>query len=100
IMVRPQSGFVGTLANARHGDGGGALGSDVVAAFQGNERPLRRLTNMTSNVKEQQLLWKAAARSIGHALKYEFECDQQNVPDRIRQLVGELEAKGDRKRAE
>jgi hypothetical protein len=55
---------------------------------------------MASNVKEQQLLWKAAARSIGQALKYEFECEQQNVPHRIQQLLAELEAKGNPKRAD
>jgi hypothetical protein len=67
-----------------------------MAAFHGGTRwPLRRLTDMTSTAREQQLLWEAAARAIGRGLKREFECEQQqNVPDRIQHLIAELEAKG------
>jgi hypothetical protein len=49
---------------------------------------------MTSTIREQQLLLDAVARAIGRELKHEFECEQQNVPDRIQQLLAELEAKG------
>jgi hypothetical protein len=49
---------------------------------------------MTNNTKEQQLLWEAAVRAIARALKHELECEQQNVPDRMRELIAELEAKG------
>ena len=44
--------------------------------------------------KEQQLLWEAAAKAISRALKHELECEQQNVPERMRELIAELEAKG------
>jgi hypothetical protein len=49
---------------------------------------------MENHTKEQKLLWEAAVRAIGRALKRDFECEQKNVPDRMRQLLAELEAKG------
>lgn len=53
-----------------------------------------RLSDMTTDKKEQQLLWEAAAKAISRALKHELECEQQNVPERMRELIAELEAKG------
>jgi hypothetical protein len=55
---------------------------------------------MTSDTKEQQLLWEAAVSAIGRALKCELECEQQNIPDRMRELLAELEAKGKPKRGD
>jgi hypothetical protein len=55
---------------------------------------------MTSDTQEQQLLWEAAVRAIGRALKRELECEQQNIPDRMRELLAELEAKGKPKRGD
>jgi hypothetical protein len=49
---------------------------------------------MTTDTKEQRLLWEAALRAIGRALKHEFENERQEVPDRISRLLVELEAKG------
>ena len=43
--------------------------------------------------KEQQINWQAALWAIGHVLSTEFECKEE-TPDRIRQLLAELEAKG------
>jgi hypothetical protein len=53
---------------------------------------------MENHTKEQQLLWDAAVRAIGRALKRDFECEQQNVPARMRELLAELEPKGKPKR--
>jgi hypothetical protein len=53
---------------------------------------------MTTDSREQQLLWEAAVSAIGRALKHEFECEQQDVPDRIYRLLAELEAKEKLKR--
>ena len=53
-----------------------------------------RLSDMTTDSKEQQRLYEAAAKAIGRALKHEIECEQQSVPDRMRELLSELEAKG------
>jgi len=49
---------------------------------------------MTTDKKEQQLLWDAAVKAIGRALKHELECEPQNVPERMRELLAELETKG------
>jgi hypothetical protein len=53
---------------------------------------------MENHTKEQQLLWEAAVRAIGRALKHDFECEQQNVPARMRELLAELEPKDKPKR--
>ena len=45
--------------------------------------------------KEQQIQWQASLWAIGRVLSAEFECNEE-VPDRIRQLLAELEAKGKR----
>jgi hypothetical protein len=45
--------------------------------------------------KEQQIHWQAALWAIGRVLSNEFECKEE-VPDRMRQLLAELEAKGKR----
>ena len=46
--------------------------------------------------KEQQIQWQAALWAIGRVLSKEFECKEDEVPDRMRQLLSELEAKGKR----
>lgn len=46
---------------------------------------------MTDDRKEQQLHSQAALRTIGRVLRNEFECKEE-VPDRIRELLAELEA--------
>jgi hypothetical protein len=46
--------------------------------------------------KEQQIQWHAALWAIGRALSNEFECKEEEVPVRIRQLLSELETKGKR----
>jgi len=46
--------------------------------------------------KEQQIQWQAALWAIGRVLSKEFECKEDEVPDRMRQLLRELEAKGKR----
>ena len=43
--------------------------------------------------REQQLLWEAAVKAIGRALKHELQCERQNVPERMRELLAELEAR-------
>jgi hypothetical protein len=69
-----------------------------MARLVGNERLVCRLFDMATDSKEQQLLWEAAVSAIGRALKHEFECEQQDVPDRIYRLLAELEAKEKLKR--
>jgi hypothetical protein len=66
--------------------------------FRWNERAVCRLSDMENHTKEQQLLWEAAVRAIGRALKHDFECEQQNVPARMRELLAELEPKDKPKR--
>jgi hypothetical protein len=46
--------------------------------------------------KEQQIQWQAALWAIGRVLGNEFECKEEEVPDRIRRLLIQLEAKGNR----
>jgi len=46
--------------------------------------------------KEQQIQWQAAMWAIGRVLSHEFECKEEEVPDRIRKLLTELEANGKR----
>jgi hypothetical protein len=59
-----------------------------------NRQPLCRLADMADK-KEQQIHWQAALWAIGRVLSNEFECKEE-VPDRMRQLLAELEAKGKR----
>jgi hypothetical protein len=42
--------------------------------------------------KQQHTLWTAALKGIGNRLKRELE-PEQDTPDRLRQLIAELEAK-------
>jgi hypothetical protein len=46
---------------------------------------------MANQTKEQAMLWSAALKAIGRALRHEFERQQQEMPDRIRQLLAQLE---------
>ena len=64
-------------------------------AAHGTRPPLCRLSNMAEK-KEQQIQWQAAMWAIGRVLSKEFECKEDEVPDRMRQLLSELEAKGKR----
>jgi hypothetical protein len=49
---------------------------------------------MATDREEQTMLWKAAVKAIGRALKQEFQTKQQRMPDNIQQLLSQLEAKG------
>jgi hypothetical protein len=49
--------------------------------------------------KEQQLLWKAAVEAIGKRLNRELQPEEQ-VPDRLRELLVQIEANGKPKSAE
>jgi len=40
------------------------------------------------------MLWKAAVKAIGRALKQEFQAKEQKMPDNIQELLSQLEAKG------
>jgi hypothetical protein len=62
--------------------------------FGGTTAQACRLSDMTTDKKDQQRLYEAAVKAIGRALKHEIECEQQSVPDRMRELLTELEAKG------
>jgi hypothetical protein len=42
--------------------------------------------------EEQQKLWKAALKEVGSRLKRELP-PPQDVPDRLRELIAQLEAK-------
>ena len=39
------------------------------------------------------MLWKAGIKAIGHALKQEFPTKEQEIPDKIQELLSQLEAK-------
>ncbi len=49
---------------------------------------------MAIDREEQTLLWKAAIKAIGRALKQEFQAKEQKMPDNIQELLSQLEAKG------
>jgi hypothetical protein len=51
---------------------------------------------MPNEKQEQQMLWDAALREIGSRLKREL-LPEQDVPDRLRQLIAQLEAHAPRK---
>jgi hypothetical protein len=72
-----------------------AVRKQLCNAAHGTSGPLCRLSNMAER-KEQQIQWQAALWAIGRVLSNEFECKEDEVPDRIRQLLAELEAKGKR----
>jgi hypothetical protein len=48
---------------------------------------------MATDRDEQTMLWKAAVKAIGRALKQEFQTKQQRMPDNIQELLSRLEAK-------
>ena len=39
------------------------------------------------------MLWKAAVKALGHALKQEFQTKEKEMPDNIRKLLSQLEDK-------
>jgi predicted GIY-YIG superfamily endonuclease len=49
---------------------------------------------MTTDREEQTMLWKAAVKAIGRALKQEFQTKEKEMPDNIKELLSQLEAKG------
>jgi len=49
---------------------------------------------MANDRDEQTMLWQAAVKAIGRALKQEFPTKEQKMPDNIEKLVSELDAKG------
>jgi hypothetical protein len=49
---------------------------------------------MATDRDEQTMLWKAAVKAIGRALKQEFQTKEQRMPDNIQELLSQLEAKG------
>jgi hypothetical protein len=49
---------------------------------------------MAIDREEQTMLWKAAVKAIGRALKQEFQAKEQKIPDNIQELLSQLEAKG------
>jgi hypothetical protein len=49
---------------------------------------------MAIDREEQTMLWKAAVKAIGRALKQEFQAKEQKMPDNIQRLLSQLEAKG------
>jgi hypothetical protein len=49
---------------------------------------------MATDREEQTMLWKAAVKAIGRALKQEFQAKEQKMPDNIQELLSRLEAKG------
>jgi len=40
------------------------------------------------------MLWQAAVKAIGRALKHEFQAKEQEMPDNLQELLSQLEAKG------
>jgi LPS sulfotransferase NodH len=48
---------------------------------------------MTIDREEQTMLWKAAVEGVGRALKQEFQTKEKEMPDNIRKLMSQLEAK-------
>jgi hypothetical protein len=49
---------------------------------------------MATDREEQTMLWKAAVKAIGRALKQEFQTKEKEMPDNIKELLSQLEAKG------
>jgi hypothetical protein len=49
---------------------------------------------MAIDREEQTMLWKAAVKAIGRALKQEFQPKEQEMPDNLQELLSQLEAKG------
>ena len=43
------------------------------------------------------MLWKAAIKAIGRALKQEFHTKEEKMPDNLQKLASQLEANGNPK---
>jgi hypothetical protein len=56
-----------------------------------------RLPDMATDREEQTMLWKAAVKAIGRALKQEFQTQRQEMPDNLQKLLSQLETKGNPK---
>jgi hypothetical protein len=48
---------------------------------------------MAEQTKEQLMLWRAAVRAIGRALRQEYEPKQEQTSDHLRQLLSKLDSK-------
>jgi len=48
---------------------------------------------MVANPTEQAILWRKAVQAIGRALRHEFECEQKELPEHMRELLDQLDAK-------
>jgi hypothetical protein len=48
---------------------------------------------MAEQTKEQLMLWRAAVRAIGRALRQEYEPKQAQTSDHLRQLLSKLDSK-------
>ena len=55
---------------------------------------------MVDDKKRQQDLLQKAVKTIGRALRQEFEAEGKDVPEHIRQLLDQLEAKAKSKNDE
>jgi hypothetical protein len=55
---------------------------------------LCRYLRHDQNKEEQVMLWRAAVMALGRALRQEYENKQEEMPERIRQLVTQLETAG------
>jgi hypothetical protein len=49
---------------------------------------------MATDKEEQTMLRKAATKAIGRALKQEFQTKEKEMPDNIKELLSQLEDKG------
>jgi hypothetical protein len=49
---------------------------------------------MATDREEKTMLRKAATKAIGRALKQEFQTKEKEMPDNIKELLSQLEAKG------
>ena len=48
---------------------------------------------MATDRDEQTMLWKAAVKALGRALKQEFQTKEKEMPDNIKELLSQLEDK-------
>jgi hypothetical protein len=48
---------------------------------------------MVPKTTEQAALWRAAVQAIGRALRHEFESEQREMPEHMRELLDHLDEK-------
>jgi hypothetical protein len=69
----------------------------TIALFLSTERACICAVNSgmnEQNKKEQAMLWRAAVMALGRALRHEYESQQEEMPEHMRQLVIQLEMAG------